>query len=106
MILNAHKLVLEDVLNKFRAVAAAWGIGTSGYDNVIMAINMIKEDLVNYSLTPARVWMQTKSLFHSGKHLIPDLIQFMDAMESNTCLDYIIILEKEENPKDLLFGKL
>ena len=97
--------MLADVLDKFRSVAVAWGIGTAGYDNVIMAINMIKEDLVNYSLTPARVWLQTKSLFHSGKHLIADLIPFMDSMESNTCLDYIIILEKEENPEHLLFGK-
>ena len=105
VVLNAHRLTYGEVINRFRAVAAAWGIGTKGYDEVVMSINYLKEDLVNYSLTPARVWLQIKNLFHTGKHLLPNLIAFMDMLECNTCMDYVIVLDKEENESDLLFGE-
>ena len=106
VVLHANRLTFAKVIEHFRAVAVAWGAGTKGYEEVVHSINLLKEDMVNFTLTPARVWTHAKNLFHSGKHLTQELIAFMDSLEGNICLDYVITLDQEENVQELLFGKL
>ena len=65
---------------------------------------MIKEEIFNCTLTPARVWLLIKSIVHHGKHLTDELVSFMDNLENNAILTYLIVMEKEENPEDLITG--
>lgn len=105
VVINANNLCYEPLIEKLRAVAVAWGPATAGYEQALSIINMIKEELYNGTLTPARVWLLCKSIVHHGKHLTEELVTFMDNLENNAILTYLVVMEKPENPDDLLTGK-
>ena len=92
-------------MEKLRAVALALGPATAGYEQAISVINMIKEEIFNSTLTPARVWLLIRSLLYHGKHVTNELLTFMDNMENNACLTYLLRMEREENPDLLITGK-
>ena len=104
MVLNANDLKFEPLMERLRAVALAWGPSTAGYEQAVSIINMIKEEIFNCTLTPARVWLLIKSIVHHGKHLTDELVSFMDNLENNAILTYLIVMEKEEDPESLITG--
>ena len=104
VVLNAHDIKFEPLMLKLRAVALAWGPATTGYEQAVAIINMIKEEIFNCTLTPARVWLLIKSIVPSGKHLTEELVTFMDNLENNAVLTYLVIMEFAENPTQLLTG--
>ena len=103
MVLHAHNLKYEELIEKLRAVALAWGPATTGYEQALSIINMIKEEIYNCTLTPARVWLLIKSIINGGKHLTEEVITFMDNLENNAVLTEVI-MEHAEDPTKLLQG--
>ena len=104
MVLNCNDLKFEPLMDKLRAVALALGPATAGYEQAIAVINMIKEEIFNSTLTPARVWLLIKSLLYHGKHVTNELLTFMDNLEDNGCLTYLLRMEKEEDSSLLIPG--
>ena len=104
VVLHANNLCLDTILTKIRAVAVAWGPGMKGYDETLVALNMIKEEAWNFSLTPTRVWLLVKSVFHTGKHITQELISFMDNLDHNGILNYLVVFEMPEDKSDLITG--
>ena len=104
MVLSAHRLEYNKIVSGLRAIAYAWGHGTKGYDETLLALNMLKEEAWNYTLTPSRAWLLVKSVFHSGKHLTHEIIAFMDNLEANGVIHYHIFIKEAEKSKDLIKG--
>ena len=77
-----------------------------GYDETIVILNMVKEEAWNFSLTPARVWLLVKSVFHTGKHITQELIAFMANLELNGVMDYLVVFEAPEDGTLLITGKI
>ena len=102
--LNADKLKYETIVTKIRAVAQAWGHGTSGYEEAIAILNMVKEEAFNYTLTATRAWLLAKSVLHYGKHLTRELISFMENLENNGIMHYTLFIEKHEPNQNLIPG--
>ena len=105
IVLHAANLNYELVLVKLRAVAMAWGPGTKGYEEVISIINMIKEECENHTLTPSRTWLLVKSILTNGKHLTQELVTFMDNLEANAVLSYLMVMDVPEDPLKMIPGK-
>ena len=105
MVLNAANMNYDIIIKKLRAVALAWGNGTKGYEETISIINMIKEECAHNTLSPARAWLLVKSTLSNGKHLTQELVTFMDNLEMNMVLAYLVVMEGPENKAEMIPGK-
>ena len=105
MVLNSFDIDYNWLIKMLRAVAMAWGPGTTEYTETMAIINMIKEEAHSHTLTAARAWLLVKGVLPNAKHVTTEINNFMDNMEINGCLSEKIKIDEPEDTDDFLLGK-
>ena len=102
MVFNANNMDLQRIIKMLRDVAFALSPSSKGYDEMMNILNQIKEEASHHLLTAARAWMLVKSVIENDKLLCS--ISFMDNLEVNKILTYLLVLKEAEKSNDLLTG--